>query len=227
MNFIPILLDVILVIIVIACIVDGFKKGFLKTFVTLIGELLSIVFAVYLSKPIADYFYNNFLSEKIISAINNAFASSNQLEAITDMLSKPFFVFASKIGGSISPEQAVAAGADNVIATVANGIMSNLAGSLIRAATFIILLVIIRIVVSLITRALGFVRHLPIVGSVDGVLGAAVGLIKAALVIMVISILVYIVIMIFPNQFINEQTLESTYLFKFVNDNNPIITALF
>lgn len=88
----------------------------------------------------------------------------------------------------------------------------------IRALVFILLFVILMILLNLIAKALKIVNKIPIIGSVNAVLGAIVGVLEAAVVVFIVCIGVQAIINLTDNKliFLNSMTVDRTLLFRHI-----------
>jgi hypothetical protein len=100
---------------------------------------------------------------------------------------------------------------------ISEKIVKPVALSSIKALIFLVIFVIISIILSFLVRALGFVNHIPVVGTLNKVLGFILGFTEAVIMILVFSALLGFVITITGNEIIafNTITIEKTYLFKY------------
>ena len=67
--------------------------------------------------------------------------------------------------------------------------------------------------------------HLPVIGTVNHVLGGVLGLVKAAVVLLVLSLCVAFSISVTHNESkaLNREAVESTYLYRTIEEYNPLI----
>ena len=70
MNWlIGIAIDIILLVILLLCIKKGSKDGFAKTIVSSLGILIALVFALMLSRPVANFVYDKVIEPPVKNAI--------------------------------------------------------------------------------------------------------------------------------------------------------------
>ena len=92
-----------------------------------------------------------------------------------------------------------------------------------RVITFVALFIVFSILLKIASKVLSsLLDKIPLVGTANSVLGAALGLIKALVIVFVICTLCYIIV-----QSDNGENLKSiisdSYIYQFVIDNNPIV----
>ena len=84
---------------------------------------------------------------------------------------------------------------------------------------FIVLSIVIKFVVSLFSKLLD---KIPLVGSLNSLLGGALGLIKAGVLVFVVCTLLYLIVYSTDNVDIKAFIADS-YVYQFMTENNPII----
>lgn len=88
----------------------------------------------------------------------------------------------------------------------------------LRALLFILIFGIIALALSAVTRVLRIVNKIPVIGFVNSLAGAVVGLLEAAVAVCLICIAIRILIMITGNTivFLNTMTIDETIVFKYI-----------
>jgi uncharacterized membrane protein required for colicin V production len=88
----------------------------------------------------------------------------------------------------------------------------------LRTLIFFILFVIICIVTSFFAKKLAIINRIPLVGGINSFLGGVTGLLKSAVIILLVCIGLNILITITGNNiiFINTMTIEETFLFRHI-----------
>jgi hypothetical protein len=88
----------------------------------------------------------------------------------------------------------------------------------LRTLIFFILFAIICVVMSFIAKKLAIINRIPLVGGVNSVLGGVTGLLKSAVIILLICIGVNILITVTGNNiiFLNTMTIEESFIFRHI-----------
>ncbi len=88
----------------------------------------------------------------------------------------------------------------------------------IKALIFLIIFAIIIILLGIICRLLEIVHSIPIINSINAVLGAALGVAEAFAVIIVVCLLIHVFITVSGNSliFFNTMTIDKTFAFKYI-----------
>ncbi|MBO6301358.1 MAG: CvpA family protein [Ruminiclostridium sp.] len=88
----------------------------------------------------------------------------------------------------------------------------------LRAVVFCLIFALVMLILGIIANASKVINRIPIVSEVNGVLGAVLGILEAAVVILLICIIMRLLISICGGQlvFINDATIERTFVFKYL-----------
>jgi len=94
----------------------------------------------------------------------------------------------------------------------------------LKVIVFLILFSLVALILNLIANASKIINKIPIISSVNGVLGAVLGAAEAAIALVVICMLIRLVISIWGNSlvFINETTIERTLIFRHIYSFDPL-----
>ena len=92
--------------------------------------------------------------------------------------------------------------------------------AIIKLLVFIIVFAVALIIVKLISRVFSLANKIPIAGTINALLGSALGLLQAIAIILIIAIILHILIALSNDEMIifNTQTIQKTYLFKLFYD---------
>lgn len=88
----------------------------------------------------------------------------------------------------------------------------------IRIIIFVIIFAVVMLILSLIANASKIINHIPVISSVNEALGGLLGLIKAAIIVLLVCIGVQFLISVTNNElvFLNTYTVDRTILFKHI-----------
>lgn len=172
------LLDAGAILVILLLAVLGVKKGFIKSCVDFCGSLLALIGAGILSGPVATWIYGAFfrtaLEEKITAAVQGLGAA--------DAVGAVFGDFPEVIQRALSAagitEGSVMAQLQNGTAGVAQGItdaLSPMLIGLIRVLVMLVLFVLLTVVIRALGTLLSGLFELPLLRSVNGILGAVFG----------------------------------------------------
>ena len=195
MEFLPLILDGILILIFISFIVNGRRKGFVKTVLSLAATVISILVAKEYSPEVAQWVNDNFIHEMgvkwLTNIISDNIASGTQavVGAIPQTISEAVTAFANTdvetlVSGVAGSEQ-VAVVAEKIYTAAELAFILTLISVVAFIAVFAISNAILSIVVSLVNT----VAKLPVIKRLNKLLGGLLGAIKGAVGISVICAL--------------------------------------
>ncbi len=224
------ILDGVLILIFVVTIALGYHRGFIRSIVQLVGLVAAIVVASSLSASLAPMIYDSFVSEPlqqtIVEAVENSgsAAMSEQLEGALNSL--PDFLV-----NAINQNDQATQALDQMQSTVIDStvvlaealvtkVIRPLAIGLFRVVLFIVLVLLLLLVVKLLTALLKPIRKLPVIRQADGLLGAAVGLLKA--IVFVLIAVSVMQLLASSGKLITTAQLDETLLASWVAQNSPL-----
>lgn len=231
-------LDIILAGIFIVLVITAAKKGFVLTVLEVVAIIAALFCASYISEPIAQGSYDMFLKGNIIKAVNSEIdektTSANIGDVAFDAIPQYAIDFAEcagidtasvKIGISNTISKAVQNGKfDEIGEKVEENCVRPVAVPAIRIIMFFVLFVVLLLVFRLVAKAVSKAVKLPLVGTLDTVLGGAIGALRGAAVLLIIST-VFVTMLSGGNSEFAVAVRESKII-GFVNGYNPFIDKL-
>lgn len=227
-----IFLDIATVAILAYIIYRSYKKGLVRVIIEVIGYLASLIIAYFLSSSVGGWIYTLLLKPVVSDHVSDAI--SQQTAAQSSQLASQLSGYAQffSLGGG-DPNQvigdALKAGGGSATNTIMDTLVAPVLMSVGRIIAFVIIFAICMIVVRLIARAADVVFKIPLIRQINELGGAAVGAVKAVLVMFVVCTLVTISLPIFSMQEkppITNNTIDSTYVFKYIYQVNPLTQLL-
>ena len=225
MNWI---IDLVVLALIVLAVVKAYKKGFLRSVLSLGGFLLAFIVSFTLGRALSEGIFDamvrpwltSTVETQVVAGTNESLtaAVNNMYENLPGFLSGPLdFLFGSKdqmIANIQSTMNANSFGLTESIVEILKPMMVALIGILV----IIVLMILCMIVLKIIDRVLIRVRHLPLIGTCDGILGAIVGVFQAILWMVFLVFLVKAVILLSSNgiSWLNDSVIESTTLFRWL-----------
>lgn len=223
-----IFLDVATVAIFIFVIYRAYKKGLIRTLIDMLGFIVSCVVAFFISKPVGQWIDQKFLNKFITGTItqfvkasgeNNARFFNNLIGSFPGTVNKSLSGINSKLGelGEKAMNQAIQA------------VSVPLSSLISHSIAFFVILIICLVAIRFIARFSDIVKHMPVVRTLNGLGGAAIGVAEAVLIMFLLSTLLNIVISFMALQKdppLTSATVNSTYVYKYIYNVNPLTTLL-
>lgn len=232
------ILDIFFLAFAVLTIFIARKKGFVLTLLDFAAFFLAVFLAIPVSGWLAEGVYNTFISQSVVTALESQLpsaASSAEIAAqVNAVLSDfPDFVtaYASSIGIDISEisRQISAAGASagSLAQTVEANIVAPIVTAVCKAIIFVILLIIFVILLKIAARLINQFFKLPVLKTLNGTLGAILGVLKAAVGIVIIcSVIGLIGELTAESTPVIQNSVNDSVVAEFINDHNPIMEYL-
>lgn len=200
-----IVIDIILVLIVALSAFLGYKKGLVELGAKLFAGIIAIVITLIIYKPVGNIVIKNTsIDEKIENTI---------LEKTTNVIDE---------NSKISDNKYIQDASDNAVSQVKEEVLPeqarNIAVNIVYVATALILFIISKIVLSIVISLANAVASLPILKQFNEVGGLLYGLVRGAIISLVLILVIGTIAKLNPNGSLSKNV-ESTYLLKEVYDN--------
>lgn len=198
MSVVSLVLDILIGVFCLVIIIKNAVRGFIKSFMVLARTVLSFMVAIIFCAPLAKWLAPTFFNSWAVGVSNNAFYAtkigedlyqiSDVFEGVPDFATKialRFSGISDQMQQSYFVEKAPASGADTAI--IATGIGHALAYAISLIIAFIALFIITEIVVGIIGIFLNKLSKVPMLKSVNIILGGLIGVLIAVVVAWLLS----------------------------------------
>ena len=204
-----IILDVVIVAIIALSVYSCYKKGLVNLAVGLIAVVAAIVLSVIFYKPVTNLVVENTeLDEMIENTLNETFGEQVRFMGLASYLD--------------TEVQNIANGTENEAEYVVASVMAEKTVSLI---VFIAIFTAVRVALFALTFVADAITSLPILKQLDDVGGILYGLVKALLIIYAVLAVVSVIVSFTASTEIAD-VISSSYVTKFLYDNNVILKIL-
>lgn len=231
------LLDVIFIAVAIAFIIAGAKKGLVKALLDGLSTIVSGIISYVLSKPVAEFLYESIIRGFFKDRLKNALTGSSgdldgmkeKIDVLVNELPEGAVNLAAKFGFNINAEitgiiQTSANDTDSIVEAVMINVADSVLLTLTEAVTMISLFIAVSVLLVFVIRLLNDVtKKIPVVKETNKLAGGFLGLLKAVVLIFVASTVLFFV----AGSSNNEElvtTVNSSKIFEFVNNNNPLLS---
>lgn len=230
------LFDVVIVIIFIIFAVNGIKKGFIKSICGVGITILSIVLALNLNEPLAQYFRSTVVYEQLTENLNEkiqGYVTDSMNEGSLDELFEqaPAGLSAILSGFGTNTEEVaqkyremITAGEENISAKIYDYIVEPAAKSLSSVLAILVVFLASIILLNIAVKLLDLIFKLPVLNFANKAGGLAVGIVMALLVSFVLCMVVTLATPYLPGIGINIDIadLEKAPLFSAISEINPL-----
>lgn len=185
-----IIIDAVLILLLVVFLYSGYKQGFVKAGIGFLCFAVSFVLALILSPIISTYVYDNFISQRLISSINNALAESSfslasKTSAVIESIPKFLTDFFGIPGVSISDISAILAEEQNPARDIAYLIRPAF-NKIISPVILILITAILTFLSRVILKKFRKATKNIFIGKVDSVLGLAFGGLKYVVLVFIV-----------------------------------------
>ena len=226
----PLLLDGIVLAVIALCTFVSWRRGFARSLVGLIGAAAAFFVAMLYSEPIAQKTYDAMLSEGITTAVRTGVETygMESFHAFTEKIDLILSQLPTLIANAVSSElnagsleewyrSVVEANSGNVAAALADNIVAPIVTAMLHILVFCLLFLICSTAAKLLAGLFGGMRRVPLVGSVDGVLGGVFGAARGMLYVFVFAAVLWLLMKATNDGLpcLTQAQAEKTMIFRF------------
>ncbi|MBQ3150527.1 MAG: CvpA family protein [Clostridia bacterium] len=194
------IIDIILIALFLITVITSAARGFVRSITGILAWLLAGVLAIGFCTTVSETVYEAFLKEKVTVAIDervNEFGDAAELVTITSGIIEeiPEFVInaASSVGidTDILKEEAKTFSVDErgVVVSIEENIVAPVAQAALKAICFVLIFLLLSAILSVLLRPIAKIaKKLPLIKQVNTLLGGGLGILKAAVLVIVLSV---------------------------------------
>ena len=190
-----VIVSIIVILFLIVFFLNGLRKGFLRVLLTTFSLVITLVLASLLSKPVSNFIENNTsIGPKVQTSIQE-FVDGKLSDTVSTVKTKQDSFISSlplpdSWKSSLIENNTLAEYADEGVSDFSEYVAVNLTSIVIKAASYVLLIILIYLILRIIMRASNFLNHIPILGGINRFLGAIVGLFEGVLFLWVIGFVI-------------------------------------
>ena len=190
-KWMPLLLDAVLMISIFVTVFYAAKKGFVAAAIDLVGYVLSLVGSWMAAKLASQWIFDSVLRPLVMDKVSDVLDDYFTLDQLEGELEKVLKEFPSILTNSINFEleelldqlhKNTGLGTD-LVSGFTDAIVAPAVIGIVQVVIFLILFSILICVVRALSRLFQEMRHLPVLGLANSLLGGAVGLIEVVLLV--------------------------------------------
>lgn len=232
---VSIILDVILLTILVAFVFTAAKKGFMTSLLELIAVIVALVMAYQLSPVVAQASYDNIVEKNLIETVEtqldenlNISSSTEKAEVVLESIPSFMTSFASSMGIELEevktkiPSETFSA--ENLATELVTKVAQPIVVAVLTALFFLLLSAVLMFALKWVAGLLSKLFKIPLIGTVNKVLGGVLGACKGVMVIIFISTLLKLIFAGGESEF--STMVNSSYVVGLLDNINPFIKSL-
>lgn len=227
-----IILDCFVIGLLCLCVWVGYRKGLVASIVSLGGYIISLLAATWLGKLFAPMVFERWLRSGMIEKVGEQLASAGSVEelqaAVNQISDKiPGFLNGILFQGQTASDYMASHLGDSA-SSIAQDLVDQFLGPvtifLLECILFVLLFAVCRLLVHIILKIAVTINYIPVIGTVNGLLGGCVGVFQAGVYLLLLAMVCEIIILFTHDSlgWLNTQQIESTYLFAMFYRFNPL-----
>lgn len=216
--------DIIIIALIVIFAIIGFKRGIAKTLLNIAGLLVSAISAYYLSSIVAQFVYDTFLQQTVVTNIEQLiqdkgmeYAIANSFEAVPQWISGVISFIVGLFGITLNEFEQNMNVTQNITISVAHTIEGALSSVIVTAIGVIIailLFIIIFIIVKKLIRLVLNVFRVPVIKQVNQLLGCLLGGVEGMIFVW-FAVNLFYAIMLFTDPSAIQSGMVTGEVFKF------------
>ncbi len=231
------ILDIIIVALLVFIVLRAYKKGFLSTAIDALAVVVSGVVTSKFYKMIAEEAYNLFvrnLVETRFTRVADKFTVNLSIEdkvsAMIDGLPQGAVKLAEVVGvnkASVMSSMVSAGGLsqDELIKFAVEKIGHTIMINITEFITFVVMFILITLLLKFLATIMKKANDIPVLGKLNGMLGGVIGVVKAVAILYIGCTIFYFIAGMSGAAPVVE-AVNSSIIYNFIIQNNPIITMI-
>ena len=230
-----IILDVILLTVLVAFIFTAAKKGFMRSLLELIAVIVALVMAYQFSPVVAQAAYDNLVEESLIETVQtqldenlNISSSTEKAEVVLESIPGFMETFADSLGidtkKMVENMGSFSLSSENLATELVVKVAQPIVVAALTALFFLLLSAILMFALKWVAGLLSKLFKLPLLGTVNKVLGGVLGACKGVMVIIFVSTLLKLVFAGGESEI--STMVNSSYVIGLLDNINPFFDSL-
>ncbi len=177
-SLIGIFIDALVLVVIVATIFSYIKRGFVSSLVNIVGNLGSLLLALFLSTRLAPVIFDAFLKDMLVENTTEAITSGGAAAA-DGLLSGFLSIFPDAFTNSLMQtySTAISTNAGQSAELIVNDVMAPVVTPIVSLVLFLIIFIVLKIIFFLIEKSMRGINRIPLVGGANRALGAVLGIV--------------------------------------------------
>lgn len=220
------ILDIILIAVIVLTALHYNKKGFVAGLLDLVGNLLALLVAWIASDRISPTVFENFFKQGLIEKITQT-VQEQGTSGLTMLVENFSSILPSGMADEVtrSLQEILGSGAPDLAVRIVDTILTPLIVPMITVVLFFIAFAVCKLVISMLVAVLTNINKIPVLGSVNQLLGTLVGIAGGVLNVVLLLCLLWAVVAITNNNLplLNDNALSGSVLYSLFSKYNPFL----
>lgn len=222
------LLDLVAVLIIVSFACSAYRKGFLHTIAMLLGSLASIGVALVYSRPLATGVYSRYLKTHVVDYVLQSIEKLEepQLAAFSQAMEQKAEELPSAIRTLLQTqvipymeswyEKFTSFSAVDFAEALAEAVAAPIVIAVLQVVMFSLIFGGLMILVRLFANLMRGIQYVPLVGSINALLGAVLGMIQGGLYLFVVCAVLWLVMTVAGDSLpmITPEVVDKTMIVK-------------
>ncbi len=223
------IVDLALVIVIVITVAVSAYRGFLSSLIRLLGVAVAIVAGIIVSRVLAEPIFNAWFREGLIDSVSEKISTAVSVEDLVKTIEGGFLGILIGVFGDGSKladfvKDLTVLDHQKIAVAVVDGVVKEPVESLIALVLFLITFVLVVVVVAILVKVTGVLNTVPIIGGLNRILGALLGIVYGFGICYLLVILVAFFFLITGNwEFYSKNIQSNTIFFSWLYRYNPII----
>lgn len=218
-DYIWIVWDVIAIVIIFWCVRASATRGFLRTLLSVLSYIISAAVARYLSPPTADYIYDKFVREALVTSVEGSLGETiasgrdfavKLIESFPKIL-RQYLPLADELAESYYATNTRKLIEDIVEAAVKEPVLT-----LLQSLCFMLVFSAAIFILRHFSRIFTGIYKIPVIGPLNTFLGGVTGLVEAVVFMLVGVFIMELAIYLSHNElwWLNTAILDNTFIWR-------------
>ncbi|MCI9576897.1 MAG: CvpA family protein [Clostridiales bacterium] len=225
-----ILIDILLAALLLSFFFAGLRTGLVRSLIGFLGSIAALIAAICLGNLIANWMYTGLFRSSLVDTIRSAIsgqgAATVEQQAQSVLSALPSFLSNALQNMGVTSQQLGASITDSsdAAAQSAADFVSPVIVHLTALGLTILLFIGFRIGIYFLARLIDGVFRLPVLNTINRILGGAFGLLKGGVVAFLLATVVLVAAPLLSMETAGSvhKTIEASYLCRWFYDNNPV-----
>ena len=218
---VSLIVTIVVLVLLAFLMINGLRRGFLRILLTTFSLVITLVLAAVLLKPVSNFIQNKTsigigIEEKVGDFIDEKLAGvkDTKEDEIIDSLPLPSF-----LKKDLHENNTIAKYKEQGVNSFRDYAVKNITTIAVKAITYLALMIIIFLLLRLLLMLTKFINKVPVIGGINRILGAILGLVEGLIIIWALCLLV----MSFSGSEFGAtcmKVINNSVVLKFIYDNN-------